>query len=463
MAPKGKYKARGGGYNAGANRNQSLASILAEGDNTLLAALGVTAATPVVGTEPRQVTLQATEVAALQKLHQDAAKKKKVEEQTELLALVQKTLGLAPGGQQAQKLQEAVGGSAAPAAPAATAVKDERAGTKRKTTDEDDNPKDTDSDEPLSRSAKQRLKYREKVTAQVRAESLEWELECMRLREEKEQARAREKLMREKGFNSFTEKNYFSDSDAQPSTRSRARTSNKSDFNKLLKEATEEVRESPDRAKALKAIADKEAELSTVREKVKQSPKASQVSTKSITSKLTSTSKKELRGIFSDMLQEFGVIKADAKATGAATAESGIEPEVMIETEEDDICAFARVDSPEPKSKASDPLPFKGKKKKKKPTALQGPFVVLNEVLLKCDIPKRTVRPGQSFRVKYQSVVDKLTSRLVKIDGVQAQFEALLHDTHGYGIGSRNVSDLAMELIYITEKSNVKIPAKALK
>jgi len=135
----------------------------------------------------------------------------------------------------------------------------------------------------------------------------------------------------------------------------------------------------------------------------------------------------------------------------------------MIETEEDDICSFARVDSPEPKAKVSDPPPCKGKKKKKKPTALQGPFVVLNEVLLKCDIPKRTVRPGQSFRVKYQPVVDKLTSRLVKIDGVQAQFEALLHDTHGYGIGSRNVSDLAMELIYITEKSNVKIPAKALK
>ena len=462
MAPKGKYKGRGGGYNAGANRNQSLASILAEGDNTLLAALGVSAAAPVVGTEPRQVTLQATEVAALQKLHQDAAKKKKVEEQTELLTLVQKTLGLAPGGQQAQKLQEAVGGGAAPATPAAT-EKDERAGTKRKTTDEDDNPKDTDSDEPLSRSAKQRLKFREKVTAQVRAESLEWELECMRLREEKEQAQAREKLMREKGFNTFTEKNYFSDSDAQPSTRSRARTSNKSDFNKLLKEATEEVRESPDRAKARKAIADKEAELSTVREKIKQSPKASQVSTKSVTSKLTSTSKKELRGIFSDMLQEFGVIKADAKAPGAATAETVIQPEVMIETEEDDICAFVRVESPETKSTVSDPPPFKGKKKKKKPTALQGPFVVLNEVLLKCDIPKRTVRPGQAFRVKYQSVVDKLTSRLVKIDGVQAQFEALLHDTHGYGIGSRNVSDLAMELIYITEKSNVKIPAKALK
>ena len=75
----------------------------------------------------------------------------------------------------------------------------------------------------------------------MRAESLEWELECMRLREGKQQAQAREKLMRGKGFNSFTEKNYFSDSGAKPSTRSRARTLKKDDFNKLFKETTAEV------------------------------------------------------------------------------------------------------------------------------------------------------------------------------------------------------------------------------
>ena len=109
MPPRGgnKYKGRGNNSNGGdRNQHESLSAVLAEGNNSLLSALGITpTSTPAVGTGARTVTLQPNEVAALQKVHAEAEEKKKLAEQTKLLSLVQTTLGIKPGGEQAQQLQ----------------------------------------------------------------------------------------------------------------------------------------------------------------------------------------------------------------------------------------------------------------------------------------------------------------------------------------------------------------------
>ena len=44
-------------------------------------------------------------------------------------------------------------------------------------------------------------------------------------------------------------------------------------------------------------------------------------------------------------------------------------------------------------------------------------------------------------------------------EGVEAQLEGLFRDTYNYTVGTRSVSSLMLELVYIAERSNVKIPA----
>ena len=90
---------------------------------------------------------------------------------------------------------------------------------------------------------------------------------------------------------------------------------------------------------------------------------------------------------------------------------------------------------------------------------MQPPFIVLNKVLSQCKIPQRPVRPGDTFKEKFQPVVDKLTERMLKVEGVEAQLEGLFRDTYNYTVGTRSVSSLMLELVYIAERSNVKIPA----
>ena len=457
MPPRGgnKYKGRGNNGNGGdRNQHESLSAVLAEGNNSLLSALGITpTSTPAVGTGARTVTLQPNEVAALQKVHAEAEEKKKLAEQTKLLSLVQTTLGIKPGGEQAQQLQTlAASKEKADAAPPA-------AGTKRKTESEDAQP-DTDEEnsESLSRSAKQRLRFREKVTAEVRAESLKWEMECMKLREEAEQARRRDQIMRRKGFSSLDEKDYFSDSDARPSTRARRHTSSKDEFNRQLEESNKEVAESPDHKAAVAAIEAKAEQLKQIQTKASNSPaksKISKQSSKTTASKVSSLSKRELRTVFAEMLGEFGVeTKKNVVPSAVPTTADPVEPEITVEISDDDICAAIRTDKSETSSAKSSK-----KKKKKKPIPMQPPFIVLNKVLSKCKIPQRPVRPGDTFKEKFQPVVDKLTERMLKVEGVEAQLEGLFRDTYNYTVGTRSVSSLMLELVYIAERSNVKIPA----
>ena len=48
---------------------------------------------------------------------------------------------------------------------------------------------------------------------------------------------------------------------------------------------------------------------------------------------------------------------------------------------------------------------------------------------------------------------------MLKVEGVEAQLEGLFRDTYNYTVGTRSVSSLMLELVYIAERSNVKIPA----
>ena len=102
------------------------------------------------------------------------------------------------------------------------------------------------------------------------------------------------------------------------------------------------------------------------------------------------------------------------------------------------------------------------KKRQKKPTPLDGPLLILQQVLRQCTIPSRTVKLGKEFTTKFDSQAELLTKRLQKITGIRMQPEGLLKGTFGCAIGERETKTLVLEMPWVAKRYDVKVPGAAI-